>query len=153
MLRTTLGDFSSIVCFKAVITGMEEMLGERATAIALTSAGRIRGKQLAYTLGLSGSSLSLEEITSKVSHALGQSGTRLCVIDKIMQVGDVWKVYTSETLCSAGEPPGSERKCTYTLGAVCGALEQILGKRLQGRHTESVLRGARHDVFEFTAIE
>jgi hypothetical protein len=35
MLRPTLGDFSSI----------EEALGEKATAIALISAGRIRGKQ------------------------------------------------------------------------------------------------------------
>jgi hypothetical protein len=153
MLRATLGDFSSIACFKAVITGMEEMLGERATAIALTSAGRIRGRQLAQELGLSGASLSLEEITSKVSYALGQDGTRLCIIDKIMEVGKVWRVYTSETLCSVGEPQNSERKCTYTLGAVCGVLEIVLGKRLQGKHIESVLRGASHDVFEFTAIE
>ena len=46
MLREKLGDFSSIVCFKAAITGMEEALGEKATAIALIAAGRSRGKNL-----------------------------------------------------------------------------------------------------------
>ena len=45
--RPTLGEFSSIVCFKSVITGMEEALGEKATAIALIAAGRTRGKNLA----------------------------------------------------------------------------------------------------------
>lgn len=41
------------------------------------------------------------------------------------------------------------RKCTFTLGAVWGALEEITGKRLKGTHTESVLRGGSNDVFEF----
>ena len=49
-IRSELGDFSSIVCFKAVITGMEEALGEKATAIALIAAGRARGKKLAESL-------------------------------------------------------------------------------------------------------
>ncbi len=39
MLRQTLGNFSSIVCFKAAIVGMEDALGERAAAIALIAAG------------------------------------------------------------------------------------------------------------------
>ena len=54
MLRPNLGDFSSIVCFKAAIVGMEDALGDKATAIALTTAGRSRGRQLATELGLSG---------------------------------------------------------------------------------------------------
>lgn len=40
MSRPELGKFSSIICFKAAITGMEEALGEKATAIALIAAGR-----------------------------------------------------------------------------------------------------------------
>jgi hypothetical protein len=52
--RSELGDFSSIVCFKAVITGMEDALGEKATAISLIAAGRTRGKKLAHELGLAG---------------------------------------------------------------------------------------------------
>ncbi|WP_413171588.1 hydrocarbon-binding protein [Anabaena azotica] len=149
-LRQQLGDFSSIICFKAAITGMEEALGDKATAIALTSAGRARGKKLAEELGLAGSSMSLDEAASKLNMALGKDGTRLCIVEKIVAEGDNIKVYTSETFCSAGEPPNSPRKCTFTMGAVWGAIEQLIGKRFKGVHTESVLRGGTHDVFEFT---
>lgn len=152
MLRPELGDFSSIVCFKAVITGMEDAIGEKATAIALIAAGRARGKKVADELGLTNTSIPLDEIASKLSRALGKDGTRLCRVDKIIEDGDQVKVYTSETVCSAGESQGSSRNCTFTLGAVWGAMEQVVGKRLQGKQTESVLRGGSHDVFEFTPI-
>ncbi|WP_017319127.1 hypothetical protein [Mastigocladopsis repens] len=152
LLRKELGDFNSVACFKAVITGMEEALGEKTTAIALISAGRARGKRLAEELGFVGSSISLEDAAHKMGHALGKEGTRLCIIDKIVEEGDTIKVYTSETVCSAGEAPNSERKCTFTMGAIWGALEQLLGKRLKGVHTESVLRGGSHDVFEFSTL-
>ncbi|MEA5618810.1 hydrocarbon-binding protein [Cronbergia sp. UHCC 0137] len=153
MLRKELTDFSSIICFKAVITGMEDALGEKATAIALTTAGRARGKQLAQELGLNQVGTTLEDATHKIGAALGKEGTRLCIIDKTITEGDIIKVYTSETLCSAGELPNSTRKCTFTLGAVWGALEVVLGKRLKGVHTESVLRGGAYDVFEFTPFD
>ena len=39
MLRPTLGDFSSIVCFKSAVVGIEDALGEKAAAIALIAAG------------------------------------------------------------------------------------------------------------------
>ena len=152
MLRPILDDFSSIVCFKAAITGMEDALGEKATAIALTTAGRSRGKQLGKEFGLEFSKISLEEMTSKISNALGKNGTCLCIVEKIVQEGEIIKVYTTETLCSAGEPQGSERKCTYTMGAVWGVLEYYYGKRFQGKHTESVLRGSNYDIFEFTKL-
>lgn len=151
-LRPELGEFNSIVCFKAVITGMEDSLGEKATAIALIAAGRARGKKLAQELGLDNSQISLDEAGSKLSQALGKDGTRLCKIDKIIEQGDAIQVYTSETVCSAGEPQGSSRSCTFTLGAVWGAVEQVTGKRLQGKHTESVLRGSSHDIFEFKPL-
>ncbi len=84
-IRPQLGDFSSIVCFKAVVVGVEEALGEKATAIALISAGRQRGKKLAEDLGLSnkGAEISLEEVSLKVGSILGKEGTRLCIIEKI----------------------------------------------------------------------
>lgn len=152
LLRQELGDFNSIICFKSVIQGMEDALGEKATAIAITTAGRLRGKKMAEELGLSGSLDSLESIASKLSLALGKEGTRLCILHKIVQDGDVIKAYTSETVCSAGEPPNSERKCTFTMGAIWGALEQVLGHRFKGVHTESVLRGGNYDVFEFSVL-
>jgi predicted hydrocarbon binding protein len=150
--RPSLGEFSSIVCFKSVITGMEEALGEKATSISLVAAGRTRGKNLAKELGLSGATVDLETIATRLNAALGTAGTRLTAIDRIVQEGDIIKVYCSETVCSAGEPQGSQRKCTFTLGAVWGALTEITGKKLRGAHTESVLRGGSHDVFEFTLI-
>jgi predicted hydrocarbon binding protein len=152
MLRPKLGDFSSIVCFKSAIVGMEDALGEKATAIALIAAGRSRGKHLAQELGLTVPNLSLDDIASKLRLALGKDGTRLCIINRIEAQENVIKVYTSESLCSAGEAQGSDRKCTYTLGAIWGALEQTGGKRLQGKHVESVLRGGEYDVFEFTEL-
>lgn len=151
-LRPILGEFSSIVCFKAVITGMEASLGDKATAIALVSAGRARGKKLAEDLGLVGQNFSMEELTQKVSAALGSEGTRLLIVEKIEQDGENYKVYNRETVCSAGEPDGSERKCTFTLGALQGALEAITGKRFRGVQTESVLRGGSFDVFTYTPL-
>ncbi len=148
--RQELGEFSSIVCIKSLIVGVEETLGAKATEMALIAAGRSRGKKLGEDLELIGSSETLSDIAQKMAQALGKNGTRLCKIDKIVQEGDIIKVYTSETVCSAGEPQGSPRKCTFTLGAVWGALEYILKKRLDGKHTESVLRGGKYDVFEFT---
>jgi predicted hydrocarbon binding protein len=151
--RPSLGDFSSIVCFKSVITGMEEALGEKATAISLISAGRARGKSLANELGLSGSTDDLSVIAAKLNEALGTAGTRLTAVDKIVKEGDLVKVYCSETVCSAGELPGSSRKCTFTMGAIWGALSEVTGKKFRGVHTDSVLRGGSHDVFEFTPVD
>lgn len=152
--RQELGDFSSVVCLKAIVTGAEEALGVKAAAIAFIAAGRQRGKKLAEDLALTNQAgaISLEEVTGKIAHALGKDGTRLCIVDKIVQEGDVYKVYTRETVCSAGEEQGSSRQCTFTLGAIQGFLEAFLGKRLRGQHTESVLRGASHDVLEYSVL-
>ena len=126
MVRQELGDFCSIACFKAAIVGMEDALGEKTAAIALTSAGRTRGKKLAHDLGVVGQSLPIEVFADKLAYALGKDGTCLCIVNKIVESGEVIKVYTSETLCSAGEEQGSPRKCTFTLGAIWGALEMFI---------------------------
>lgn len=44
LLRDQLGEFNSTVCTKVIVVGIEEALGEKATAIALVMAGRQRGK-------------------------------------------------------------------------------------------------------------
>lgn len=152
LMRPELGEFSSIICFKALITGMEEALGEKTAAIALIAAGRKRGKNLVDQLGLTNAAMPLEELTPQLAKALGKDGTCLCQVEKIVRDGEAIEVYVSEALCSAGEIEGSARKCTFTLGAIWGALEQIMNIRLQGIHTESVLRGGKHDVFKFTPI-
>jgi predicted hydrocarbon binding protein len=151
--RPTLGEFSSIVCFKSIITGMEEALGEKATAVALITAGRTRGKNLAKSLGLSDSNADFATIATQLDNAVGANGTRLTAIDKIVKAGDTIEVYCSETICSAGELLGSDRKCTFTMGAVWGALSEITGKKLRGVQSASILRGGSHDVFVFHVVE
>ena len=150
-LRHELGDFSSIICFRAVVTGTEEALGEKAAAISLLAAGRSRGKQLADQLGLTGKGITVDVIPF-LQQALGKDGTRLCIIDKITEADGKFTVFCRETICSAGEPEGSPRKLTFTLGAVQGVMEQVLGKRLRGQQTESVLRGSSYDVIEFEVL-
>lgn len=151
-LRPNLGDFSSIVCFKAVVVGVEEALGERAARVALIAAGRKRGRDLVQSLGLSGQGGDLGVAASKMREALGTGGTRLCNIDGIRAEGPMLMVTVSDTVCMAGEPQGSARTCSFTLGAVQGALEELTGRRLKGKHATSRWRGQPEDTFEFTDL-
>jgi len=151
-IRQELGDFTSIVFFKALITGLEEALGEKTAHISLVAAGRTRGKKLAQELNLSGKENSLETAATILSQALGKDGTCLCVIDKIVEEGDVIKVYCHETICSYGEEPGSSRQLSYTAGVIQGALEELTGKRFCGKQVESVLRGGEFDVMSFESL-
>ncbi len=150
-LRESLGDFSSIVCFKAVVVGVEEALGKPAARVALLAAGRKRGKNLVDSLGLAGKGADLAVAQQKLSAALGANGTRLCSIDAINEVDGAIRVTVSDTVCMAGEPQGSDRVCTFTLGAVHGALEALTGRQLKGVHKTSAWRGEGADIFEFTA--
>ncbi len=154
VLREELGDFGSIIFLKSIISGMEEAIGKKTSAIAMISAGRQQGKTSVQELGLvnKGATLSLEEITEKVNQILGKDGTRLCIIDKLERDGEVYRVYAKETFCSSGEPLGSSRQCTYTLGAIQGFLEALLGKRFRGQQIASVLQGSTHDVLEYTLL-
>jgi predicted hydrocarbon binding protein len=150
--REKLGQFNSIDAFRAVVEGMSDALGEKATGVALVAAGRVRGKKLAEELGLKGSTQSLDDATKQISQVLGAEGSRLCIIDKIVMDGDVVKVYTLETLCAVGGEGDTPPKCTFTLGIVWGILTELLQKKIKGTHTESVLRGGAYDVFEFTPV-
>ena len=147
-LRPELGDFSSIVCFRAVVTGIEEALGEKAALISLIAAGRVRGKQVAQEMHIEPGQ-PVEQIALAMQKALGSEGTRLCLVDKIEMAGDAYRVFCRETICSAGEPQGSARTLSYTLGALQGVMEVATGKRLRGKQIESVLRGSSHEVAEF----
>lgn len=146
-LRPELGNFSSIVCFKAVVVGVEEALGVRAAKVALISAGRKRDKNLVADLGLTGKGEDLQEAAAMISEALGVSGTRPCNVEGIDEDGDKIRVRVSDTVCMAGEPQGSDRTCTFTLGAVWGALEALTGRKLKGKHVESRWRGDADDIF------
>jgi predicted hydrocarbon binding protein len=150
--RDKLGDFSSVVCFKAVIVGVEDTLGVDGAAVVFTRAGKVRGEQLATSLGLVGKNIPIEQLAVTLDTALGTSGTKLCRVEKASRDGDNIVVDTQETVCSAGEPDGSTRKCTFTLGAIWGALETATGNRYLAEHTESVLRGGNSDRFVFRPL-
>ena len=150
--REALGEFSSVVCFKAVIVGVEDTLGEDGAAVVFTRAGKVRGQQLVASLGLTGQNIPVEQLAATLDAALGQGGTKLCRVEKAATHGETVVIDTQETVCSAGEPDGSTRKCTFTLGAIWGALEAVSGKRYLGEHTESVLRGGSSDKFVFSPM-
>ncbi len=154
VLRQELGDFSSVIFLKGIVIGLEESLGEKNAAIALIAAGRNQGKKLAQEVSLidNSTSWSLDEIREKINQVLGKEGSRLFIIDKLENEGEVYKVYTKETFCSSGEVEGSSRKCTYSLGIIQGFLEAVMAKRLQGKQTGSVLRGHSHDLLEFSIL-
>jgi hypothetical protein len=145
-VRPTLTDFSSIVCFRALVVGMEETLGKPAAAVALKAAGRKRGQALVDGLGLAGKAPASGELAGALNAAIGREGTRLCGVDKVERAGDEFRVYLSETICSADEAPGSSRELTFTFGAVHGAVEALYGMKLRGKQVGSVLRGDTHDI-------
>lgn len=145
-VRPTLTDFSSIVCFRALVVGMEETLGKPAAAVALKAAGRKRGQALVEGLGLAGKAPPSEALAGALDAAIGRQGTRLCGVHKVERAGDEFRVYLNETICSADEAPGSSRELTFTFGAVHGAVEALYGMKLRGKQVGSVLRGDSHDI-------
>lgn len=150
-LRENLDDFMSIVCFKAAIVGMEDILGEEGTAAALIAAGRQRGKDVANGLGLTGSNMPTGDIAAKMDDVFGNKGTKLCAIQEVTDTPEGgYLVKTGETVCMAGEPQGSSRYCTYTMGAIMGCMESITGKSLIGKHVAKITEGSATDDLLFT---
>lgn len=151
-LRNDLGDFSSIVCFKAVITGVEDTLGPDGAAVVFIRAGKVRGQNLAAELGVAGSKVAVDQLADLLNAAIGKAGTCLTGVHSAVQDGDQVIIDCFDTVCSSGEVQGSDRKCTFTLGAVWGALEAIMGETYLGEQTESVLRGGQYDRFVFSPL-
>ncbi|PTY02617.1 hypothetical protein DB346_08695 [Verrucomicrobia bacterium LW23] len=143
--RSSLGDYSSIVCFKAVITGVEDTLGTDGAAVVFTRAGRVRGQNLAQKLGKT--NVPIADLAPMLNAALGKDGTRLCIVTDARATPAGLEIDTQETVCSAGEPAGSDRTCTFTLGAIWGAVETLTGQSYQATHTDCVLRGGSCDRF------
>jgi len=147
-LRNNLDDFMSIVCFKAAIKGMEDILGEEGTAAALIAAGRARGKEVASSTGIAGTNPPVDQLAQTLNGVFGASGTRLCQIEEVQETPEGgYLVKTSETVCMAGESGGTSRRCTYTLGAVMGAIESAYGKSLRGQHSAKSTEGSPTDDF------
>ncbi|WP_261664403.1 hypothetical protein [Deinococcus sp. Marseille-Q6407] len=150
--RKELGDFTSVVCFKAVITGVEDTLGKDGAGVVFTRAGKMRGQNRVKDLGMAGSVLPISELAGRLDAALGKDGTRLANVKSVREEGGKIIVDTTETVCSFGEEMGSDRECSFTMGAIWGALEAIEGKTYLGEQTQSVLRGGEFDRFEFEEL-
>ena len=150
--RDELGEFSSVVCFKAVITGVEDTLGKDGASVVFTRAGKVRGGNLARDLGVAGTNAPIGELAAKLNGAIGKEGTRLAAVHDVREENGKIIVDTADTVCSAGEEMGSDRNCTFTMGAIWGALEAITGKTYLGEQTQSVLRGGQFDRFEFEEL-
>lgn len=148
ILRKELGDFNSIICFRSVVTGLEKIMGTAAARGNLIRAGRLRGVEVVQDLGLSKTNKPLAEWSQLVGKAIGKDGTQLCTISNLEKDGDIYRVYLSETICSAGEEQGSSRELSFTQGAILGAVEEASGLRLSSKQTGSVLRGDDFDIVE-----
>ncbi|MDH3326161.1 MAG: hypothetical protein OEM38_05520 [Gammaproteobacteria bacterium] len=148
-IRQGLGDFSSIVCFRSIVTGLEKVMGKDAARGNLIRAGRLRGIEIIKSLGLSNTDKPIAEWSTLVENAIGKNGTRLCTIAKIEENAGVYRVFLSDTICSANEEIGSERQLSFTQGAIQGALEEVTGHRLSGEQTGSILRGDDYDIADF----
>jgi len=149
VMRKELGDYNSIVCFRAVITGLESVMGTEAARGNLIRAGCIRGLQVIQDLGLNHTDKPIDEWSALVAAAVGEKGTRLCIIERLEEKDGVYHAYLSDTICSAGEEQDSERKLSFTQGAVQGTIEGATGHRLSGVQIGSVLRGDDYDIVEY----
>lgn len=153
--RGELGDFNSIVCFQAAIRGLEDVLGPDGASVVLIRAGRLRGQALVDDWGISHLKLPIEKIGLLLDAALGHDGTRLCAVRSIRRQDQDIYVDVAETICSAGlaESTGQARevemRCSYTLGAVWGVLEGLLGETFQAAQVKNVRCGDPYDEFQF----
>jgi len=133
-----------------MVVGLERIMGTQAARGNLIRAGRLRGIEIIQQLDLSKTDKSISEWLPIVSRAIGKDGTRLCSLDRVEEDGNKYRVYLSETICSAGEEQGSDRCLSFTQGAILGAVEELTGHRLSSEQIGSVLRGDSFDIVELT---
>lgn len=147
--RGELGDFTSIICFQAAVSGLEDILGPDGAAVVLIRAGRLQGQDLVEDWGVGHLTLPIEKIGLLLDAALGRDGTRLCAVRAIRQEGQDIYVDVAETICSAGLHQKQGLRCSYTLGAVWGILEGLLGESFQAAQVKNVQCGDPYDEFWF----
>lgn len=145
--RPNLDDFISIDCFKAVIVGMEDILGPEGTASAMIAAGRRRGNAVATQAGVVGANPDVSGLAALLNSLVGKEGTCLCNIVEVSKTPEGFLVKADEIVCAANEPEGSTRGGTYSLGALLGFFEAAYGLRLVGIQTANTLLGSPTDDF------
>ena len=146
--RPTLGPFMSLICFQYLRVGTEEV-AERAPVVA---SGRQRGYDLVEQLGLLGSTSDPSVIQQKLNAALGENGTRLCLVNAVIAKPDGgYEVRISEGACTAGQS-SSTPFCAFTMGVFIGAIHAITGKRVNGQEVQCCACGASECVYQIDPV-
>jgi hypothetical protein len=116
--RPTLGPFMSVVCFRYLHDDTVDLAG---TALII-DAGRQLGRDLIEELGLIGKFTGADDLLQRLHDALGPDGTRLCLIEQVIQKDNGgFEVHSVE--CASP---------LYTLGVLIGAISSMTGKTLLG---------------------
>ena len=68
---------------------------------------QLRYENLADSLGLTGKNVPADQLAEALDNAVGANGTKLCRVTGAAVDGETIIVRTNETVCSAGEPAGS----------------------------------------------
>ncbi len=127
--RPTLGDYMSLICFHYLRQGTEDIAGRA----AIVAAGRNRGSDLCESLGLNGATSDGAVMTEKLYDALGEAGTRLCLVDSVTQQPDgSYEVHIHEGACTAGVQ-SAVPYCAFTMGVFVGAISAMTNTRMLGR--------------------
>ncbi len=135
VMRSELGSYMSIQCFRFLRFGAEETAGRG----LIVAAGKERGHSLNDLLkGVKADDDAA--ITAALSKILGIDGTRLCLVQSVKNTPQGYEVKITESACSFGIK-ADEPNCAYTLGVFIGAMEVISGRRLTGQETECAATG------------
>jgi predicted hydrocarbon binding protein len=146
--RPTLGSLMSLTCFHYLRQGAEDTAG-RALVVA---AGRQRGYELIESMGLCGTSQEPEVMRLKLDAALGEQGTRLCLVQRIRaKPNGGYEVQIGEGACTAGVQSDTPY-CAFTLGVFIGALAAITGQRMIGRETQCAAMGGPICVYQIDPV-
>ncbi|TNE85253.1 MAG: hypothetical protein EP330_26360 [Deltaproteobacteria bacterium] len=149
--RDHLGGFVSIVCFKQALKGAEDALGA-AARVGLIAAGRARGNQLVTSLGLAGTITEPTDALPKLQAALGADGTRLCEVMTMELEGEDYRIKLRDAIETWGEDASSTQECSYTLGALQGALKTLTNRKWRGKHVVKAQTNGGVDEFLFQLL-
>jgi predicted hydrocarbon binding protein len=146
--RPTLGSFMHMICFQYLRVVTEDVAG-RAPII---SAGRTRGYELVESLGLANSTKDADTIREKLDAALGENGTRLCLVKKVLAKDNGgYEVHIAESACTAGQKT-DQPLCAFTLGAFIGAIHALTGTRMLGTETSCAACGNDECIYQIDPI-
>jgi hypothetical protein len=117
--RSTLGSLMSMVCFRYLAEGAEQLAGQA----MLVNAGRQRGHDLIIELGLANTHEDSEKLCQQLDDALGVNGTRLCIVKSVVETeSGSFDIHIEENVSTH-----------YTIGVLIGAISTMTGKTMLGK--------------------